>query len=335
MHRAWVLGLLLGAEGVAREPRKQRMKQLKKVAASVQMAEGGFYPLRVPWITARVLIGLAKAGESLESSRVVRDACDWLRRPFPEGPYRRGTWESGTGEWNTTLATTAMCVNALVRCGVPATDRCVRAGSAYIEDNKSEWSAAGKEIDGAFAMETLLAVGVRWRELSGELENLISWARAREPWLDVARLASEVHDESCKVSQVASSLVGIVWDTVRAELPLLLEGLSVSLFGESRVEEETPDNLEHLKSAISFIKRRIEKTIEERQGLRDRKIIGADDGELAKWAQRNRDIGRIEARFRELTTEPSIRGGKMREKELVEAVNKLGEECLGRDNWGI
>ena len=230
MHRTWALGLILGFEGSARTPRAEELSRLKSIADAIQLPDGSFYPSRVPWVAARVLIGLAKAGESIRSNETVKRGCNWLRRAFPEGPYRFGTWESGTGTWNTTLGTTSMCVNALVRCGVPTTDPCVSAGTAYLLSKRDEWVRPGQEIDGAFAMETVLATRGRWREISNELAALLSWVRDREAWTQATQLASESHDESCKVSQIASSLVGIVWDTVKAELPLLLEGIATTIY---------------------------------------------------------------------------------------------------------
>lgn len=128
MHRTWALGLLLGFEGRAPARNASRVSQLVAIAERTQLSNGAFYPDRVPWITARVLLGLAAAGESVGTSHVVRRACDWLRSPAPRGPYAFGRWPSGTGRWNTPLMTTAMCIGALVATGVTLTDRCVQSG---------------------------------------------------------------------------------------------------------------------------------------------------------------------------------------------------------------
>jgi hypothetical protein len=253
MHRTWVLGLLLGFEGTAREPDTDRLRRLKECAEASQEPNGSFYPSRVPWVTARVLLGLAAAGESVRTNKVVKRACDWLRQSAPDGPYQFGTWESGTGAWNTTLATTAMCTAALTECGVPTSDPCVRTATEYLIGQKDDWSRAGQEIDGAFAMASVLAVRGKWREVSRELERLIAWMRAKESWASATMRADEVHDESCKVAQIAGALIAIVWTIVRRELPLLLEDLSSDLV-QSRSEPARPRyNIASVLQAIDRI----------------------------------------------------------------------------------
>jgi hypothetical protein len=117
-HRTWVLGLLLGFEATAPTRQPGRVAELVACASAAQDVDGWFYPPRIPWVTARVLLGLAAAGESVHTSTTVRAACDWLRTPSPSGPSRLGVWDSGTGTWNTSAVTSAMCLLALVKCGV-------------------------------------------------------------------------------------------------------------------------------------------------------------------------------------------------------------------------
>ena len=123
--------------------------------------------------------------------------------------------------------TTAMCLTALVYAGVSLDDPAVRGGVAYLRSQQGEWLAAGQEIDAVDAMETLILTGTRWREIQNHLLQVVAWARDRDAWRHASDSASESQDESSKVPAVANSLTALMWATVKSELPLLLEGLSV------------------------------------------------------------------------------------------------------------
>jgi hypothetical protein len=226
VHRTWLLGQLLGFEAWAPGRSSPRLESLVAIAERVQEPDGNFYPARIPWVTARVVLGLVAAGNSVSSNRSVQQACQWLRRPYPEGPYKAGAWEGGTGTWNSTVETTAMCLSALVRAGVPLDDPAIKAGKAYLLSQRAAWVQPGAEIDAANALEAYILTGGRWREVSAELMHLLSWARDREPWTRTSDLASESQVQSSAVALVANSLVGILWATVKAELPILLEGIA-------------------------------------------------------------------------------------------------------------
>jgi hypothetical protein len=226
MHRTWVLGQLLGFEASAPGRPGSRLNDLVLAAGHAQEPDGNFYPPRVPWVTARVLLGLVAAGNTTNSSRSVQQACQWLRRPYPEGPYKAGAWEGGTGTWNSTVETTAMCLSALVRAGIPLDDPAIKAGKAYLLSQRAAWVQPGAEVDAANALQAYILTGGRWREVTAELMHLLSWARAREPWTRTSYLASESQAQSSTVAHVADSLVGILWATVKTELPILLEGIA-------------------------------------------------------------------------------------------------------------
>lgn len=84
-------------------------------------------------------------------------------------------------------------------------------------------------MDCANAIEAVLQAGGSWREVRSELSGLLQWAESTEEWEKAGLSATELRDESCKVPQVASALIGIIWTTVRKEIPLLLEGLSARI----------------------------------------------------------------------------------------------------------
>ncbi len=231
MHRTWVLGLLLGFEAgaLARDP--ERRRQLLSAAQAAIEPGGFYYPKRVPWVTARVLMGLGAMGQSIHTSDVAREATNWLLTAAPNGPCQFGVWESGTGSWNTAEMTTAMCLTGLLRCGVPETHAMIVAGAAYLESRAAAWQEPTKELDAADALETRLLTGRHWLQGKRELSQLLDWGRDSGPWLRATDNAAVAQDESSKVPAMAASLVRIVWEIVRAEMPVLLEGVAIELTG--------------------------------------------------------------------------------------------------------
>lgn len=335
MHRTWVLGLLLGLEGAARRPEPDLLQSLKKCAEKNQERDGAFYPQRVPWVTARVLIGLSMAGQSVLTSAVVKRACDWLRRPWvASGPYRAGCWEPGTGRWNTRVGTTAMCVNALVRCGVPTTDPAVQAGTKFLLSNRREWVKPGQEIDGVFSLSTVLTVNGRWREVKNELQTLLGWIRNREAWSEAGRKASDSHQESCKVAQVAVYLLQIVWDTVHSELPLLLEGFAVTIFNPDGLRGSLGIPIKLAADAIAGLRAKIDGEIRSREEICARVSLPIPEiaQALEEWRKRKGRLRELEILVARITegSSPHEHGADL--SRLNQKLNELGEECM-RGAW--
>lgn len=272
-HRTWILSLLLLFEG--KSPRETRnVEPLKLAAKRVQNEENGsFYPERVPWVTARVVMALCASGDKAVTSEIVSDACEWLRKPYPEGPCRLGAWDSGTGTWNTALMATAMSIAALVRAGIPRDDPTVSAGVEYLLSYKDLWTTPGREIDGALAMEAFLLVNRNWRDIGNQLSYLLSWANDREPWTDPNLLASDSHDESSKVPFIASSLIGIIKLILDSERPLLIARSKDAVtevtrrLGKRReVEELIVNSISELHTAMQKLKAERKETLD---GFRD------------------------------------------------------------------
>lgn len=226
MHRTWAVGLLLALETAPGATDGARLQRLKLLATNIALPNGAFYPERVPWSTARVLIGLSQAGETYQTSQTVADACNWLLRYRPHGPFDYGAWEPNTGGWNSIVGTSAMCLNALVRCGVSSSQEEMDLALNYLMQNRSEWGRPGGEIDAVFAIEAFLLAGYAWREFTPELRRLIEWTENPKLWDEVVLDASESQDESLKVPLISTVLLSIIWGIVRAELPLLLEDLA-------------------------------------------------------------------------------------------------------------
>ncbi|MBW7941524.1 MAG: ATP-binding protein, partial [Candidatus Kuenenia stuttgartiensis] len=163
MHENWACGLVLCTESALRGSDNESTKLL---ARSVESSGDFFYPARVPWITARVLIGLGRAGRSVENSDVVKRVANWLLRSRAEGGARESIfWTSGTGTWNTSLEVTAMCIIALCEVGVPSTHPVLIDAMEWLSDQKKNWTEIGHELDGAVAIESYLQMNRPWNEI--------------------------------------------------------------------------------------------------------------------------------------------------------------------------
>jgi hypothetical protein len=225
-----------------------------------------------------------------------------------------------------------MCVNALVRCGIPTSDPAIVLGTKYLLSMKDQWILPGQEIDGAFAMESVLAVGTRWRDISSELSRLLAWIADREPWATPVQIASDSHDESCKVAQIASSMLGIVWDTVKSELPLLLEGLSTTVYDVDDEACDARDLARMISDLIGDLKSRIQQEVSARQDIGSRLpsvASGEVSDQLRVWLGRRQSLNGIEAEFGRLVSRGVMRQRDESHQKLIHSLDHLGRECFG------
>lgn len=325
-HRNWVLGLLLGFEAKAMQVDVARRAGLIRMAIGAQQANGSFYPARVPWVTARVLIGLAYCGESVSSSVAVRSAADWLRARPPTGPCSFGVWRPGTGTWNTDIQMTAMALLALGRVGLGATDRSVRTGLEFLKAGRGEWYRPGKEIDCAQAVEAALVLGATWRDFAPEIANLLAWAQDSRSWDDARTLASVKQDESSKVPAVASALIAIIWETVRTELPLLLQSVMSDHLDSPGLPPNFVSWQEVVLLAIERLDEAVARNISDREsvvsrGSASRVVVQA----MLEWKRRRDKL----AEYRRSVQDVSKFWHAEDMSSIQAGVNSLGDEVFG------
>jgi len=218
-YRNWALGLILCMEGKA--PLKYRdsgrIANLLRLAEKQSDWDGGFYPKRVPWVTARVVIGMCHADVESQNRQLIARSCEWLLKLVTE-PGQALWWRSGTGSWNRNEATTAMCVTALTLAGARNRDRnAIDMACAWLQSRQAEWTREHREIDLAQVIEAL--------SLSTEspvdthLKMLIDRTMQE---LDAATPMAGRPEEQLRLPLLAAQLTDIVWRTVRSEFIRLL-----------------------------------------------------------------------------------------------------------------
>jgi hypothetical protein len=227
IHETWVLGIILCVEACAEVP----FMELSKLASYVereQSDDGSFYPSRVPWVTARVLLGLAACGRTIDTSENVRSAVNWLLKDESMGgPFQKGVWHSGTGKWNSTVETTGMVLLALSAVGYDCTNDKLDQARSLLQGNLDKWKA-GNELDEALSIQAYLETGGNWEDVAHYSQQLSQWARGEAFWSGARRSAKDSFDQSCRVAQIASHLIHIGWTAIRSDLPAFLEALASS-----------------------------------------------------------------------------------------------------------
>lgn len=223
-HKTWLAGLILGAEAAAEIPRLPRDQLAAMVEYEQIRATGAFYPHRVPWCTARVVLGLAACGRNIETSPTVRRAVDWLLRDRKNGgACTDGIWRAGSGNWNTPVETTALVLLALVRAGLDPSDPRLVEGRRYLLSERNNWVG----LEGAVAIEALLFSGSKWEDLAVDTARLSQRALDQSLWLRATLPANEILQQTCSVAQAATHLIEIGWTAIRTDLRALLDALDL------------------------------------------------------------------------------------------------------------
>jgi hypothetical protein len=222
-HKAWLSGLILGSEAAAPKPRLP-LQHLASLVEKEALGNGPFYPARVPWCSARVLLGLAACGKQIDTSSEVKKCVEWLLADRTDGGARDGScWLSGTGEWNSTIETTALVLLALTAAGVDSDDPHILMGRSYLLSVQDEWEG----LDGTTALEALLSAGEDWDALSDDAARLSQWAREKSVWQAATLSATDALAQTCTVAQSASHLIRIAWTAIQRDLPELLDSLDL------------------------------------------------------------------------------------------------------------
>lgn len=266
-HENWARGLILCAEASYGEKSKSELTKLAELVEKSAHESGYFYPARVPWCTARVLIGLGACGKNIHNSEVVKKAANWLLTPRVNGgALENGIWLAHTGGWNSPIETTAMCIIALITVGIDKENPIIVQAMNNLLENKGEWAKQGSELDGVTAIEAYSLLHRDWNAISNELQSLSRWARGQALWLYATKHSDETFTQSCRIAQVAATLIKLTWKRMSSDLPSLL-----NVFAISETESEFREAVGELITSIPSKERT--KSISEEIGISPEDVI--------------------------------------------------------------
>jgi hypothetical protein len=195
----------------------ERIANLLRLAEKQMAWDGSFYPKRVPWVTARIVIGMCHADVESQNRQLISRSCEWLLKLVTDQGQALW-WRSGTGSWNRDEATTAMCVTALMLAGARNRDRiAIEMACAWLQSRQAEWTREHREIDLAQVIEALSLCTES--PVDTHLKLLID-RTMRE--LDAAAPIVGRPEEQLRLPLLAAQLTDIVWRTVRSEFIRLL-----------------------------------------------------------------------------------------------------------------
>jgi hypothetical protein len=181
---------------------------------------GGWYPYRVPWITARILISL-KNSNYLERSdashidEVINKALESLVRRIYRGKY----WRSGVGAWVSKWESTALCLEALDRWDYIGNHKQkIEAVVSYAVNKEDEWMVDPPNFQGEVASnDTLAAVSlicVILRAVRKQSVPIVAglsfekYARYLEHCVDILNQETDFNSRQfCTIPQVAYYIV--------------------------------------------------------------------------------------------------------------------------------
>jgi len=249
-HKNWHFGLIIGLREELQKSGYSEIYELtlKDLKAS-QRDDGSWYPNRVPWITARILIGLRQAGFSYEDD-IVRDGVNYLLEILGDSCY----WEAHTGGWNTVYETSSLCLEAIIGSGFSRNkDARIEKVVNYLDNNTEEWMEEDKEIDGTITACVLMKMyGIR-KSLIEYITNLCN-RRTFEIIQETENLDYNTK-QSCDTTQIAYFVVELCWHILKQDMPnLLREYISRSLY----IRKETPMKkifISYCDEGGSFVKR--------------------------------------------------------------------------------
>lgn len=239
-HRNWLYGLMVGLKDVLVEfGYKRLICHIEIELLSLQDEKGYWYPKRVPWVTARILIGLAEAGYSAKDDFVLKGINYLLSM------VENNRWEAHTGGWNNEFETSSLCLEALIKCGVDCDADMQRNVAKHLLENSFTWMSENCEIDGtttACALIKSLGIQASLMDYINKLtERNIHNILEQDEALDYDNV------QSCKTTQIAYYVIELCWYILEKDMSSLLDNFI------ARSEQEMEgDNVKRIQLFISY-----------------------------------------------------------------------------------
>lgn len=216
IHRNWLFGLLIGLKNILIDyGYKEMINAVESALINSQQNEGYWYPKRVPWVTARILIGLAEAGYSK------KDECIKRGVSYLISEVRNCKWEAHTGGWNNEFETSSLCLEALIKCGIDCEKDLPKDVANYLLRNSQIWMSKDCEIDGATTACSLI-------KILGIQDSLLSYINelAKRNIHNIVGMTGRLDYnsvQSCKTTQIAYYVIELCWYILEKDISSLLD----------------------------------------------------------------------------------------------------------------
>lgn len=260
IHKNWLYGLMIGLKSVLIDfGYKDLIDRIEVELIENQKEEGYWYPKRVPWVTARILIGLAEAGYTIKDS-FIRRGTDYLVSTIKDEK-----WEAHTGGWNNAFETSSLCLEALIKCGVDCEKGLINDVVNYLLRNSKMWMIENNEIDGATTACALLKIHGIQKSLLDYINDL-----AKRNIHNIVGEMSELdynNMQSCKTTQIAYYVIELCWYILEKDIPNLLDDFIVRSELEMEVRkmnniqifisysEDSPYHIKKIERIVNYLEK--------------------------------------------------------------------------------
>ena len=217
-HKNWCLGMIVGLKDeLIKNGHQELYEAAVKDLFKTQNSFGYWYPRRIPWVTARIVIGLTQAGYSVANHHI-KKAIDYFWDILAGKNY----WEAHTGGWNSIYETSALCLEAIYKSGFKTAENSkIKQVVKYLMENQTAWMVTGKEVDGSATACCLAKIG-------GVDQRLLQYINALCEGCIYDIVQENVNldletQQSCKITQIAWYTTDFCWHIFEVNLPVLLE----------------------------------------------------------------------------------------------------------------
>lgn len=240
IHRNWLYGLLIGLKNILVDyGYRDIINQVEDELIKSQDKSGYWYPKRVPWVTARILIGLAEAGYTIQ------DKCIQSGIEYLTSIVRDCRWEAHTGGWNNVFETSSLCLEAFIKCGVDCDKDLPPGITDYLLNSSQTWMSKDYEIDGTTTACALLKILGIQSPLLHYINELAS--RNIHNIIDMTYQLDYSNTQSCKTTQIAYYVIELCWYILERDMSSLLDSFITRSEQEMEVKK-----LDNIKIFISY-----------------------------------------------------------------------------------
>lgn len=215
-HKNWLFGLLIGLKSILiKYGHQDLIDAVEAELLSTQDPEGFWYPKRIPWVSARILIGLATAGFT-KTETCIRNGVQYIY-----STAHNYFWVANTGGWNNEYETTSLCLEALFKCGEDCDSEFITKAAELLLSKSSVWMKPEYDIDGVISAYALMNILGFEKKLLSYINSLV--IRQIHEIIDTSSELDLSQEQSCLVTQIASYVLELCWNLLEKKIPNLLD----------------------------------------------------------------------------------------------------------------